>query len=306
MPICVYEWIFSSAPSLITGPTSVSSSQPTPSRSCSAAETRRDASASYAPSWTITRDAAVQRWPEVPNADQRIPSTARSRSASSRTMIAFLPPSSRWMCLRHSAALRITCTPVSREPVSVITGTSGWRTSRSPTAAPPAAFAGHVVAPVDRLLDVSPGLGLDLPHLVRHQLSELGLVVGHELSEAEENLAAPGRRHEPPLLESLLRDGERAIGVLGARFREDAERLAVRRAGRLERLARDGIDPLAADEVLERALARDRHERDVSRAPRSPGRCLGCGRGGGRGPSGSRRRTSPSGGPAPRGGRESR
>ena len=79
----------------------------------------------------------MQRWPEVPNADQTIPSTARSRSASSSTMIAFLPPSSRWTCLRLSAAFRITSTPVSREPVSVITGTSGWRTSRSPTAPPP-------------------------------------------------------------------------------------------------------------------------------------------------------------------------
>src|SRR5256885_1655766 len=66
-----------------------------------------------------------------------MPSTARSRSASSRTMIAFLPPSSRWTCLRLSAALLRTATPVSREPVSVITGTSGWRTSRSPTSPPP-------------------------------------------------------------------------------------------------------------------------------------------------------------------------
>jgi len=41
------------------------------------------------------------------------------------------------MCLRCSAALRITLTPVSREPVSVITGTSGCRTSRSPTSPPP-------------------------------------------------------------------------------------------------------------------------------------------------------------------------
>ena len=33
---------------------------------------------------TITRLQAVQRWPVVPNADQRIPSTARSRSASAQ------------------------------------------------------------------------------------------------------------------------------------------------------------------------------------------------------------------------------
>ena len=44
---------------------------------------------------TMTRLAAVQRWPVVPNADQTMPSVARSRSASARTTIAFLPPSSR-------------------------------------------------------------------------------------------------------------------------------------------------------------------------------------------------------------------
>ena len=44
---------------------------------------------------TTTRLAAVQRWPVVPNADQRMPSVARSRSASAMTTIAFLPPSSR-------------------------------------------------------------------------------------------------------------------------------------------------------------------------------------------------------------------
>jgi len=35
-----------------------------------------------------------------------------------------------------SAAAFVTATPVSREPVNVITGTSGWRTSRSPASSP--------------------------------------------------------------------------------------------------------------------------------------------------------------------------
>ena len=78
----------------------------------------------------------MQRWPVVPNADQTIPSTASSTSASSMTMIAFLPPSSRWTCLSRSAAAFVTATPVSREPVNVITGTSGWRTSASPASSP--------------------------------------------------------------------------------------------------------------------------------------------------------------------------
>ena len=52
------------------------------------------------------------------------------------TRIAFLPPSSRWTCLSSSAAALVTATPVSREPVNVITGTSGWRTSASPASSP--------------------------------------------------------------------------------------------------------------------------------------------------------------------------
>ena len=211
----------------------------------------------------MTRDAAVQRWPEVPNADQTMPSTARSRSASSRTMIAFLPPSSTWRCLSRSAAAFATVMPVSREPVNVMTGTSGWRTSAAPASSPkpwtmlttpsgmpasssrstkrlrergrvlrrldhdgvPAderrdrlprrdrdrevprrdraddadrhadahvplvlqlgrrrvaeeapALAGHVVRDVDRLLDVAARLGLDLPHLVRDEVGERGLL----------------------------------------------------------------------------------------------------------------------------------
>lgn len=44
---------------------------------------------------TIILEAAVQRWPVVPKAPQRIPSTAKSRLASSMTMMGFFPPSSR-------------------------------------------------------------------------------------------------------------------------------------------------------------------------------------------------------------------
>src|SRR6266540_3426029 len=281
----------------MTGPTSVSSSQPTPSRSFSAAATRRDCSASYTPSCTITRDAAVQRWPDVPNADQRIPSTASSTSASSRTTIAFLPPSSRWTCFSPSAALRITSTPVSHEPVSDRAAAavhdvehagrqSGLREqldealterrcvsggfeddgvaadergrdlpgrdrdrevprrdraddadrlphahvelvaqlgrSRLAEQAPP--FPGHVEAHVDRLLHVAAGLGLHLPHLVAHQVGEVVLLLGEEIREAVQNLAALRCGHEPPLLERGLRRLDRAVDVLGARAREDPDR----------------------------------------------------------------------------------
>ena len=76
----------------------------------------------------------MQRWPDVPNADQTMPVDGEVEVGvvhdDDRVLAAELevhvlerrppPPSS-------------TSTPVSREPVSVITRTSGWRTSRSPT-----------------------------------------------------------------------------------------------------------------------------------------------------------------------------
>ena len=220
------------------------------------------------------------------------------------TSTAFFPPSSRWTCLRFSAASRMTWTPVSREPVMVMTGTSGWATIRLPTSPPPpwttlmtpagtpastssstkrspsagVSVAGlkttvfphderrddlpggdrdrevprrdhadhadrhahahvelvpqlggrrlpeeapplpaHVVAHVDRFLDVAAGLRQHLPHLVAHQVGEVVLVLGQELREAEDDLAPLRRRDEPPLLVGRLRGLDGAVDVLGAR-----------------------------------------------------------------------------------------
>src|SRR5262249_61083469 len=49
------------------------------------------------------------------------------------------------------------------------------------------------------------------------------------------------------------------IDVLGAGLREDAERVPVRRAGALERLAAGRVDPLAVDVVLEALRPRQCH-----------------------------------------------
>ncbi len=127
------------------------------------------------------------------------------------------------------------------------------------------ALAGHVDRHVDRFLDVAAGLGEHLAHLAAHQLGQLGLLVLEQPREAEQDLAALGRRDEPPLLERLLRGRDGAVDVLGAGARERAERLAGRRDRRLERLAGDGVDPLAADQVLE-LPRRDRHAGESSDA----------------------------------------
>ena len=139
------------------------------------------------------------------------------------------------------------------------------RRRRLPEQATP--LAGHVEAHVDRFLDVAPGLGLHLPHLVGHEVGQLVLLVGDELREAEEDLAALRCGHEPPVRVRVLRGRDGAIDVLGARAREGADQLAVGRARRIEGLARGGVDPLAADVVLVGACLRGRHA--VSLSPQS-------------------------------------
>ena len=94
---------------------------------------RRAHSSSATARSTITREHAVHRWPVVPNADHRIPSTARSRSASRSTTTAFLPPSSRLTRLSSRPARSAMPRPVSDEPVNEITGTSRLSTIASPT-----------------------------------------------------------------------------------------------------------------------------------------------------------------------------
>jgi hypothetical protein len=133
------------------------------------------------------------------------------------------------------------------------------RRRRLAVEAPP--LPGHVVAHVDRFLDVAARLGEHLAHLAGHQLGQVLLGLRDEVREAEEDLAAPGGRDEPPLLEGGLGSGDGALDVLGPGLGEDADRVPVRRAGRLEGLAGSGLDPLAADVVLEGLGAEKPHRR---------------------------------------------
>ena len=77
------------------------------------------------------------------------------------------------------------------------------------------------------------------------------------------------------LLVGRLRRRDGAVDVLGARLGEDADRVAVRGVRALERLAGDGVHPLAADEVLVRLGAEERHEAESSRG-RGGSRTAAC------------------------------
>src|SRR5205807_6690633 len=94
-------------------------------------------------------------------------------------------------------------------------------------------------------------LRLDLPHLAGHQVGEVVLLLEQQIGEAVEDLAALWRRNESPLLERRLRCVDRAVDVLRGRAREDTDGIAGGRVDALERLTGDGVDPLAADVVLE-------------------------------------------------------
>ena len=100
------------------------------------------------------------------------------------------------------------------------------------------AFAGHVVAHVDRFLDVAARLGEHLPHLARHEVRELVLRLGDERAEAEEDLAALRRRYEPPARVRLFRGFHGTIDVVRRRPRERPDQVTVGGAAALERLAR--------------------------------------------------------------------
>src|ERR1035441_2674163 len=84
----------------------------------------------------MMRLVAVQRWPVVPKAPQRPPSMARSRLASARTIIGFLPPSSREQCLKLLAAVAPTILPTADDPVREMARTVGCSVSGVPTSVP--------------------------------------------------------------------------------------------------------------------------------------------------------------------------
>src|ERR1700745_1945032 len=77
----------------------------------------------------MMRLGAVQRWPVGPKAPQRAPSIARSRFASSRTIIGFFPPSSSEQCLKLWAAMPPMILPTADDPVSETARTSGCSAS---------------------------------------------------------------------------------------------------------------------------------------------------------------------------------
>ena len=120
----------------MAGPICTVSSSPLPTFSFLARSTRRSTNSRWTPFCTMIRLVAVQRRPVVPIAPLRVPTTARSRLASSSTIIGFLPPNSSEQCLKLWAAMLPTIRPTAEDPVRDTARTSGCSAIGVPTSAP--------------------------------------------------------------------------------------------------------------------------------------------------------------------------
>ena len=88
-------------------------------------------------SCTSSREPAQQTWPWLKKMPCTMPSTAWSIGASSKTMFAALPPSSRVSFLRVPATARAIDRPTSVEPVNATLSTSGCSTTARPVSPAP-------------------------------------------------------------------------------------------------------------------------------------------------------------------------
>ncbi len=85
---------------------------------------------------TRIRERAQQSWPALSNTAYGAAAAAFATSASAKTMLALLPPSSRVTRFTCWAQPAMICWPTSVEPVKQTLRTSGWVTKRCPTTEP--------------------------------------------------------------------------------------------------------------------------------------------------------------------------
>ena len=114
----------------LMAPTSVFLSSGSPTRSVAIRRLSRSSSSSAIDSCTSSREPAQQTWPWLKKMPLTMPSTAWSSGASSKTMLAALPPSSRVTFLSVPATVRAIALPTSVEPVKATLSTSGWADER--------------------------------------------------------------------------------------------------------------------------------------------------------------------------------
>ena len=113
------------------------------------------------------------------------------------------------------------------------------------------AFAGGVVAAIDRLLHVAARLLDHLAHLAGHLLRVLFFAGDQDLRRLVQHFGTARRGDQAPLLERLFGGVHGQVDILLVGFLEDADDLAgVGRVQVLEGAAGAALHPLAADKIL--------------------------------------------------------
>mmetsp|Transcript_6523 Transcript_6523/g.22310 ORF Transcript_6523/g.22310 Transcript_6523/m.22310 type:complete len:271 (+) Transcript_6523:682-1494(+) len=107
-----------------SGPMRAASSAPSAATYALAFSAQRASNLSLASSATYTRSTEQHTWPQLKREKATASSAALSRSASEKTTIGSLPPSSRTRRLREGAQSAMICLPVAEEPVMATMSTS--------------------------------------------------------------------------------------------------------------------------------------------------------------------------------------
>ncbi len=121
----------------MSGPRSLPKSSPRPIRSARARSASPDTKRSWSGSSTKMRSTPEQTWPQLKNDPHAAPSRARSTSASAKTSIGSLPPSSSVTGQSRSPAAAATWRPTSAEPVKKTLAMPRARTSAAPSSPSP-------------------------------------------------------------------------------------------------------------------------------------------------------------------------
>ncbi len=136
MPFWIRPWIFSNWALLTTGPIWLPSACGSPTAVASAAALAMATASACRFRGTSMRVGALHDWPLFMKQLRTPPLTERSRSASSRMMLADLPPSSWATRLTVSAAFLATWTPARVEPVNDTMSMPGCDEMAAPTVGP--------------------------------------------------------------------------------------------------------------------------------------------------------------------------
>src|SRR2546429_96275 len=188
---------------------------------------------------TKRRVPAQHTCPAQKKTPSNAPCTAASESASLKTMLGDLPPSSSDTRLSVDAVSRWISFPTSVEPVKAILSTMGWRTS-----APPA------VGPKPGTMLTTPA-GTPASSSSSPRRSAVSGVCSAGLSTQEQPLALARIEPCPPaVVERAARGAHGPVDVLLVALCDPREHLARGGVDGLERLPRCRLDPLAVDQHL--------------------------------------------------------